>query len=67
MIKGVSFVEIEENDDLCYFYCCYFDLGVNWWVVGNNGWYNYDFFVYYDQFVEVVKWKWVYWLDLIID
>lgn len=67
MIKGASFAEIEENDDPCYFHRRYLDLGANWRVVGNNGWYNYDFSVYHDQPAEVAKWKRVYWLDSTID
>ena len=67
MIKGASFAEIEENDDPCYFHRRYLDLGANWRVVGNNGWYNYDFSVYHDQPAEVDKWKRVYWLDSTID
>ena len=67
MIKGASFAEIEENDDPRYFHRRYLDLGANWRVVGNNGWYNYDFSVYHDQPAEVAKWKRVYWLDSTID
>ena len=67
MIKGSSFAEIEENDDPCYFHRRYLDLGANWRVVGNNGWYNYDFSVYHDQPAEIAKWKRVYWLDSTID
>ncbi len=67
MVKGASFAEIEENDDPRYFHRRYLDLGANWRVVGNNGWYNYDFSVYHDQPAEVAKWKRVYWLDSTID
>ena len=67
MIKGVKFQEIEQNNDPRYFHNQFLDLGADWRIIGNNGWYDYGFSSLADWPAAVEKWKRVYWLDSAID
>lgn len=64
MLTGVSFSELESHIDDHYFHHQELDLpGSEWRVIGNNGWYDYDFSNFYHQPAAVAQWKRVYWLD----
>lgn len=64
MLKGVSYQELESPLDAQYFHDRFLDLpGSDWRVIGNNGWYDYDFSTFHDQPAAVAQWKRVCWLD----
>jgi putative phosphoesterase len=44
MGRGISFAELENNDNPLYLHNQYVDIsGTDWRVIGNNGWYDYEF------------------------
>lgn len=68
MLKGVSYQELMGRVDDRYFHNQFVDLpGSDWRVLGNNGWYDYDFSTLRNRPAEVAQWKRVYWLDGAID
>lgn len=68
LLNHAPFDLVENLTDPAYLHNQYVDLpGIDWRMIGNNGWYDYSFSTYADQPRRVRQWKNAYWLDSSID
>ncbi|WP_412988783.1 metallophosphoesterase [Pediococcus siamensis] len=66
MVQGVSFEELEQPLDPSYMHNQYLDIpGSDWRIIGNNGWYDYQFAdnLPEKQTKDFEVWKRAYWID----
>ncbi len=66
MVHGVSFEELEAPLDKTYMHNQYLDVPeTNWRIIGNNGWYDYQFADNLPDKTEAnfLTWKRAYWID----
>ncbi|KRN01635.1 phosphohydrolase [Levilactobacillus senmaizukei DSM 21775 = NBRC 103853] len=67
MLHDRSYAELEAPEDITYLHNQFIDLpGTDWRVIGNNGWYDYQFA---DNLVgrNFLTWKRAFWVDAAIE
>lgn len=70
MVHGVSFDELEDGGFAGYLHNRYVDIpGTDWRIIGNNGWYDYQFAAQLPGKTEqdFAQWKRAYWIDRAIE
>nr|WP_318767610.1 metallophosphoesterase [Lactiplantibacillus carotarum] len=70
MVHGVSFDELEKGDFAGYLHNDYVDIpGTDWRIIGNNGWYDYQFAAATPNTTtaDFEQWKHAFWIDRAIE
>ncbi|MFB9768520.1 metallophosphoesterase [Lactiplantibacillus modestisalitolerans] len=66
MVSGISFDELEKGQFAGYLHNRFVDIpGTDWRIIGNNGWYDYQFATEIPNTTPAsfLQWKRAYWID----